>query len=52
MLFKDLLENQFQQEKLVINYANQMHITKKRLNIATSKILGKTPKQLIDARVM
>lgn len=52
LLFKDLLENQFQQEKLVVNYVNQMHITKKRLNQATSKILGKTPKQLIDARIL
>ncbi len=52
MLFKELLEHQFNHEKLVANYATQMHITNKRLNLATSKILGLTPKQMIDDRIM
>lgn len=52
MHFKDLLENQFQHLKTVNNYASQMHITLKRLNKATSKIMGKTPKQLIDDRII
>lgn len=52
MLFKELLENQFYHEKLVNNYAAQMHITKKKLNIATKKIIGKSPKQIIDARTI
>ena len=33
-------------------YASNLGITEKRLNIATSKILGKTVKQFIDERVM
>lgn len=52
MLFKDLLENQFLHDKLVNSYANQMHITKKRLNTATTSILGLSPKQIIDARII
>tara|TARA_R110002124_G_C8935384_1_gene512322 strand:- start:1182 stop:2051 length:870 start_codon:yes stop_codon:yes gene_type:complete len=52
MLFKELLENQFHHEKQVNSYAVQMHITKKRLNFATSKVLGLTPKKIIDDRIM
>lgn len=52
MLFKDLLENQFHNQKLVNNYARQLSVTEKRLNQATSKILGKSPKEMIDERVM
>jgi len=52
MLFKDLLENQFRKQKLVNNYARQLSVTEKRLNQATTKILGKSPKQMIDERVM
>ncbi len=52
MAFKDLLESQFRTQKLVSNYAKQMNITDKRLNQSTSKVLGKTPKQMIDARIM
>lgn len=52
MLFKDLLENQFYKQKLVSNYAEQLHVTEKRLNQATSKILDKSPKQMISERIM
>lgn len=52
MKFKELLENQFNHDKSVASYATQMHITKKRLNLATSKILGLTPKKIIDDRIM
>ena len=52
MLFKDLLENQFRKQKLVNNYAEQLHVTEKRLNQATSKVLDKSPKQIIDERIM
>ncbi len=52
MLFKDILENQFHNQKLVNNYARQLSVTEKRLNQATSKILDKSPKQMIDERVM
>jgi len=52
MLFKDLIENQFPKQKLVSNYAEQLRVTEKRLNQATSKILDKSPKQMIDERIM
>jgi len=52
ILFKDLLENQFHKQKLVSNYAEQLGITEKRLNQATSKVLDKSPKQMIDERIM
>lgn len=52
MLFKDLLENQFRKQKMVSNYAGQLRVTEKRLNQATSKVLDKSPKQMIDERIM
>ena len=52
MLFKDLLESNYHKLKQVSNYAKKISITAKRLNQATSKILGKSPKQMIDERVM
>jgi len=52
ILFKDLIENQFLKQKLVGNYASQLRVTEKRLNQATSKILDKSPKQMIDERIM
>ena len=52
MLFKDLLDKQYQIQKQVGYYAGQILITEKRLNLATTKVLGKTPKELIDDRVM
>ena len=52
LLFKDLLENQFQTQKLVSNYAAQLSLTEKRLNQATTNVLDKSPKKLIDERIM
>ncbi len=52
ILFKELLEKQYRTEKQVGNYARLMNITDKRLNQATSKVLGKSPKQMIDERLM
>jgi AraC family transcriptional regulator, transcriptional activator of pobA len=52
MLFKDLLDAKYRQFKQVGHYANQLSVTEKRLNQATSKILDKSPKQMIDDRVM
>ena len=52
MRFRELLESQFDNEKLVSQYVSQLLVTKKRLNEATSKVLGKTPKEIIDHRVM
>lgn len=52
LLFKDLLENQFKTNKQVSQYASQISITEKRLNQATTKVLGKSPKEMIDERVL
>jgi AraC-like DNA-binding protein len=52
MLFKDLLEINFKTEKQVAFYAKKIIITEKRLNHATTKIVGKTPKEIIDDRIL
>lgn len=52
MLFKNRLEKNFTTNKSVKKYAADLGITEKRLNNATSMILGKNPKQLIDDRVL
>lgn len=52
MLFKDLLEVSYKKQKKVTYYARQIIVTEKRLNQATSKVLGKSPKELIDNRVL
>ncbi len=52
MLFKDLLEINYHKLKQVSNYARLISVTEKRLNQATTKVLGKSPKQMIDERVM
>ncbi len=52
MNFRDLLEQNYQTQRKVNYYARQIFITEKRLNQATTKILGKTPKELIDDRVL
>jgi AraC family transcriptional regulator, transcriptional activator of pobA len=52
MLFKDYLETNFKNQKQVSFYAQALIITEKRLNTATSKIFGKTPKEIIDDRII
>lgn len=52
LLFKDLLENQFKTNRQVSYYASLINITEKRLNYATAKVLGKSPKEMIDERVL
>lgn len=52
ILFKDLLESNYRKLKRVSDYAKKLSVTGKRLNQATSKILDKSPKQMIDERVM
>lgn len=52
MLFKDLLEIDFKNQKQVAYYAKKIIITEKRLNQATTKTLGKTPKEIIDDRIL
>lgn len=52
MLFKDLLDANYRRLKKVSDYAKKISVTEKRLNQATSKILDKSPKQMIDERIM
>ncbi|REG96063.1 helix-turn-helix domain-containing protein [Flavobacterium aquicola] len=52
ILFKDLLEKSYKNQKQVNYYAKQIIITEKRLNQATTKVLGKTPKEIIDNRIL
>ena len=50
--FKTLLDDHFITQKRVSFYCQELSITPKRLNKATSKIFGKTPKNIIDDRVL
>lgn len=52
MLFRDLLEADYKMQKQVSHYVRQLNVTEKRLNQATTRVLGKSPKQLIDERVV
>lgn len=52
MQFRDLVERDFRTMKQVALYARRIGVTEKRLNAATSNALGKTPKQMIDERIM
>jgi len=52
LYFKTLLDDNFVSHKKVSFYCQKMHLTPKRLNKATSKIFGKTPKHIIDDRVL
>jgi AraC-like DNA-binding protein len=52
ILFRDLLEAHYKDQKQVSYYAAQLLITEKRLNQATTKVLDKTPKEIIDDRIM
>ena len=50
--FKALLEQKFSKEKTVRKYASELNLSEKRLHKATISILGETPKQIIDKRIM
>jgi AraC family transcriptional activator of pobA len=52
MLYKDVLEDNYRILKKVSDYSKKISVTEKRLNQATSKILDKSPKQMIDERIM
>ncbi len=47
-----MLETDYKTQKQVSYYAKKMIVTEKRLNQATSKTLGKSPKELINDRVL
>ncbi len=52
ILFKEKLEKTFRKERSVKNYASALNISEKRLHKATSSLLDKTPKTIIDERVI
>ncbi len=52
ILFKELLNENFSQLKTVAAYAKQIDVSEKRLTQATSKVLGKTPKEMIDEKII
>jgi len=52
LLFRDLLEINFKHLKTVGDYAFQIFISEKRLGQATGKVLGKTPKEIINDRIL
>jgi len=52
LILKDLLDKNFINHKKVSFYCQKMHLTSKRLNQSTTKIFGKTPKEIIDDRVL
>ncbi|GAF03484.1 AraC family transcriptional regulator [Saccharicrinis fermentans] len=52
VLFKDLLEQNFKKDRSVKNYAAALNISDKQLHKATTTLLDKTPKQIIDERVI
>ncbi|HBG41545.1 helix-turn-helix domain-containing protein [Limibacterium fermenti] len=51
-LFSDLLEKHFHTQRTVRFYAGEIGITVKRLNQATTKIIGKSPKDIIINRII
>jgi AraC family transcriptional activator of pobA len=50
--FKDALEATFKSEKSVNKYASLLNISEKQLHKATTSIVEKTPKQIIDERIL
>ncbi|MBX7162743.1 MAG: helix-turn-helix domain-containing protein [Saprospiraceae bacterium] len=52
LLFRDLLETNYTKLKSVNDYAKIICISEKRLGQATSKVLGKTPKEIINDRIL
>lgn len=52
MRFRDLLEAEFRNQKQANSFAQDLAITLNLLNQATIKAMGKTPKEMIDDRVM
>ncbi|WP_312343430.1 helix-turn-helix domain-containing protein [Chryseobacterium binzhouense] len=52
LLFRDVLEMNYNQLKTVSEYASSLFISEKRLGQATAKVLGKTPKEMINDRIL
>lgn len=52
LLFRDLLESNYLKLKSVNDYAKLICISEKRLGQATAKVLGKSPKEVINDRIL
>lgn len=52
LLFRDLLESNYLKLKSVNDYAKLICISEKRLGQATAKVLGKSPKEIINDRIL
>jgi AraC family transcriptional activator of pobA len=52
ILFKNLLEDNFKEIKSVARYVTMMSVSEKKLNKSTNMVLGKSPKQIIDERLI
>ena len=52
ILFKDLLNENFFKLKTVSSFAKLIQVSEKRLTQATTKVFAKTPKEMIDEKVM
>lgn len=50
--FKDLLEENFRKEKTVSKYAAKLNISEKQLHKACTALLEKTPKTIINERIL
>lgn len=52
ILFKGMLDEHFSKIKSVSGYAELINVSEKRLTKATLNTMGKTPKQLIDEKIL
>ena len=52
ILFNQLLESHFTELKSVSGYADKMSVSERKLNKSTQFVLGKSPKEIIDERVI
>ena len=52
MLFRSLLEQNFRKERSVNKYASELNLSDKQLHRACISVLDKTPKQIVDERVI
>ena len=50
--FKEILEQEFQRKKSVKEYALLLNVSEKQLHKASTTLLDKTPKKLIDERII
>lgn len=52
MLFRDLVDRHFAQQRSIHFYAVQLNITEKQLQRCTAQVLGKPPKEYINERLL